>query len=250
MRGRGIIAAVVALLVFAIIAVWFLFFREPSTPDVKPGAKTGTAVSEAKTPAQVFADIRGRYEKSLPDPAAREKMMGEIRRSEVSAALSGVVADRSAPLADRQLAFEALARARVKPEVLFPLIVQLSEEKTPDFQNPAAEALASLLVRGEKAPDEEKATVILVLAAKPSDNSSARIAAARGLAKLTNSKAIAARVGQLSDEDRLARKFTIEGLKALANDTYGYDYRTPPGKQRAAIAKWEEWAKAYQPAKQ
>ena len=219
MRGRGVLAVVVALSVFAIIAVWFLFFRGPSTPDAKPGAKAGTVVSEVKTPAQIFADIRGRYEKSLPDAGARERMMGEIRRSEVSAALSGVVADRSAPPADRQLAFEALARARVKHEVLLPLIVQLSGEKTPDFQNQAAEALASLLVRGEQAPDEEKATAILALAAKPSGNSSARIAAARGLAKLTGKTAIAARVGQLSDEDRLARKFTIEGLKALANDT-------------------------------
>jgi HEAT repeat protein len=140
-----------------------------------------------------------------------------------------------------------LAAAGVNPDVLFPLIVEFSGNKEVGFSDRAVEALASMLERDEKAPDEVKATEILVAGSKPPAGNSTRIAAARGLGKLKNKQAVETLAGMLSDSARLVRKFAIEGLKPLAGQDFGYAYAVEPGSQQEAIAKWGAWVKTYEP---
>lgn len=190
---------------------------------------------------------------SAPAPAGwrsageREAFLAQVREPERTKALAAVAADARAPGAQRIEAMEALAAAKVSPEVLFPLAVRFSEEQEPVFRGVAVEVTASLLAGGEKVGDEDKAAAILIDAAKPESNGSLRRAAARGLGGLRSKAAAGALVGLLADKDRLTRKLALEGLKGLSGEAFGYDYAAEPGGQKEAIARWAQWAGTYAP---
>lgn len=258
MQGRGISAVLGGLLVVAVCVIVYLLANRPGASQRAPGSSAYMDEKGArKTPDAKGADAKGqvvpKVDTPVPAPAGLsakelEAKYAEIRRPEKTKELAALAADAEAAGQKRIEAVQDLAAAEVGPEVLFPLAVKFSEEKEPVFRGVAVEVTASLLERGEKVADEEKAAAILINAAKPGNNSSQRTAAARGLARMRSKAAAEAMVGLLVDEERLARRYAIGALKGLSGgETFGFDYARSPKEQTASVEKWVAWVKTYEP---
>jgi hypothetical protein len=248
MRGRGVIAVLSCLLVIAAAAI--VYFVATRAPSAQPGTSAkppdSTAPAKPRSSAEIAADLKKRYE-SAGDPKSLEAVKLEVGKAENAKALAAVATDAAAPMESRQVSLELLAASKVRAEVLFPVVFKVAEEKNPALADRATEALATLLDRGEKVPDESKAVAVLAASAKPANSDSARIAAARGLAKLKSKAAVEALVELLRDEQSLARRFAGEALKNLLGDGFGYDYRLKPEAQKESMGKRNAWAKGYSP---
>lgn len=247
MRTHALLVAAGALVAVGVcLAVYFLSARTSSTPQTPEKRPADGVPAKPRSPAEIASDLRKRYE-GASDPKILEALKLEAGSPQNAKALAEVTTDPTVSMESRQVSFELLSASKVRAEVLFPVILKLAEEKNPALADRNTEALASLLERGEKAPDQEKAAAILAAAAKPANSDSARIAAARGLAKLKSKAAVEALAGLLSDEQSLARRFAFDHLKSLAGDGFGYDYRLKPEDQKKPIDTWVAWAKGYSP---
>jgi hypothetical protein len=244
-QARGLVAVLGALLIVSICVIVWLVAARPEAS----ASGSGSSISRGKQETSEKTRPTGAGVVAPPNLSAAEieARNGEVRKPEKAKALAAVALDRAAKPEERQEAFGQLAAAGAEPSVLFPLVVEFSNNKEVGFSDRAVEALASMLERGHKAPDEAKATEILVAASKPPAGNSTRIAAARGLGRLRSKQAVEALTGMLPDSERLVRKFAIDGLKPLAGQDFGYVYSAEPAGQAEAIAKWGAWAKTYEP---
>ena len=50
-------------------------------------------------------------------------------------------------------------------------------------------------------------------------------------------------VANLNDDDPAVRFYSIEGLKRLTGDDFGYRYYEDADERAAAVAKWNQWVK-------
>jgi hypothetical protein len=233
--GKWKLILVLAVVAVAVAAVWFFVWR-------------GRGVSPADS-----ATVMGKKVETVPypfsmQPKEREAWYAEVRKPEKTRELVGIALDAGVEEQWRRLALVNLAAAKVGADVLYPLAVKFSGEKSADCRREGVLALGSLLMRRERLPDEGEATEILLKAAGKESDAATRTAAAQGLAQLKSQAAVKKLAEFLSDEERLNRQMAFDALRALSGDGFGYDVQVKPGDQAEAIAKWGEWARGYSPA--
>jgi hypothetical protein len=58
-----------------------------------------------------------------------------------------------------------------------------------------------------------------------------------------NTTDVAQMVKDLDSDDPAVRFYSIEGLRRLTGDTFGYHYYDDDAQRRPAVMRWEEWMK-------
>ncbi len=68
-----------------------------------------------------------------------------------------------------------------------------------------------------------------------------RIRAAKWAGDNKNTEAVGPLVNLLKDEDRSVRLYSIEALKRITGNDFGYKVQDAPAKRAKAIAKWDKY---------
>lgn len=97
--------------------------------------------------------------------------------------------------------------------------------------------------RAELAMIGEPAVPFLIKAVESGRNSRARWGAAQVLGNIGDERATEPLIKQLRDPDEWIRKESVEALRKITKQGFGYSYSADAGERAAAAAKWEEWWK-------
>lgn len=73
------------------------------------------------------------------------------------------------------------------------------------------------------------------------DDPSFRIPAIKQVAETHDTRAIPQLVQLLDDDDPAVRFYTIEALKRLTGETFGYRFYEDESQRRTAVGKWKDW---------